>query len=794
MNKLLIKVNKKLARKSFRYQVSLLFILGIAIIVFIASIAINTLTTQIITKDYIKQGEIITHVLANKSAIALLYGSKESAQDAVDSILSFPNVKQVVILEANLKPLYQFGDIREWQGVIKTEVSPNPVLEFEDNKFWQFTAPVIIKTGNSGDTPNTPFEENANSQIVGYVKVLLSKEDLHDINSYLTYANTAIIILIASILFLIMQQLIKRMTAPLQIFAETMHSAEKGKKGIRLNLEGSQEILQMSNDFNKMMTVLEDHESELEVARDKAVESARIKSEFVANITHELRTPMNGIMGMLNLLKDMNLSKEQYEYANFARESGELLLLLITDVLDFSKLSAGKLALEQVSFNLREIIEGVMFLHASTERGNGIEVNYLYDRKLPLIIKSDQTRVRQILNNLVGNAVKFTNYGHVTLHAKLISEDDKNITIQFHVEDTGIGIDKSDIGKIFDSYSQRDNSTNRPYGGAGLGLAICKELIQLLNGKIWVESEAGKGSQFFVEIPFLKARQNDEEVDIVENLDAPKEAHARALVICPPGNFLTIMEDLCQEYQIELEWISEGRRIQEALQKSLQENNPFDMFMVNWPNTISNIMPLIAKMKQQPAFAQIKVIQFIQQQLINSDERHPIVDYFITKPIKQGNIVEILIKILKHKIPQGFIKPKIIKLSKKTREKKILVVEDNEVNQRVVLATLKKFGLNADVAINGEVAIESCKQNHYDLILMDCQMPILDGYDATRKIRELESTVEGKHTPIVALTANASKDDRDRCFASGMDDFIAKPFKIDRMSNILNEWLNVEST
>lgn len=397
---------------------------------------------------------------------------------------------------------------------------------------------------------------------------------------------------------------------------------------------------------------------ELKQAAEKAYALAeaadaanRAKSEFLANMSHDIRTPMNGVLGMTELLSQTSLTKEQQEYLGSIRTSGEALLTLLDDILDFSKIEAGKLVLEVTDFDLKEIIRNILFLLSPNANQKGLTLNYSILPEVPIHLRGDPARIRQILMNLVGNAIKFTEKGKVEVKVLVVAQSDQEATIKLVVEDTGIGIPEGRLDSIFEGFIQVDNSTTRKYGGTGLGLTICKQLVALMQGSIEVSSKQGKGSVFCVEIPFLK--------------------------------------------------------------QSLDQKNIFS-------------------------------------------------------------------RTLEHKTKKTKPGTSLIHC-------KILLVEDNFVNQKVALYMLQKWGCSIQVVDNGYRAVEKFKTQHFDLILMDCHMPEMDGYEATQKIREIEKK-EGGHIPIIAMTANALRGDRETCIHAGMDDYISKPFDKKDFLRILMQW------
>ncbi len=527
--------------------------------------------------------------------------------------------------------------------------------------------------------------------------------------------------------------------------------------------------------------------SELVRARERAEEASRAKSEFLANMSHEIRTPLNGIVGTISLLEDTELTVEQEEYLSIVKESAEALLAIINDILDFSKIEAGRLEIEHAPFNLPELLEHVLDLYARAASEKGLEILSDISFDLPPRVIGDSTRLRQILSNLLSNAIKFTETGEVELIACVKEEDEENVRVLFQVRDTGIGIHPEKLDTIFESFTQAESSITRRFGGTGLGLTICKRLCEAMGGRIWVESEPDRGSVFSFEIPFRKA----EGEPVEEGLDLSLLKGRRCLIVDDNATNRKILRRLLEQYGMRAETIHNGFQALRLLERASSKGDPFELVLMDLHMPEIDGLETTRLIRASRLFGSVPIVllsSFAEKTPAETAEELGI-SAILLKPWKRSVLIRHLVRILGG---EGKIEKAKKHAAKERAEDTglwVLLAEDHRVNRKIITVMLERAGYRVEGAANGREAVEKVKKRRYAAVLMDVQMPEMDGLEATRVIRE---ELGMKDLPIIALTAYATQGDREKCLEAGMDAYVSKPVKREELLRVLGRFARKE--
>ena len=784
-----MKLFKYIERKltgGFKEQLIAIFVIGI-----IASAAISTYLISSFSANSVKQkleteGLQITKDFADRNTLTLLYLSKESAKESVQAIKNFPDVTGVGVFDFNKNPLIKDGNDTFPGG---EEYWPTELeLIKETDNAWYYVSPVYVH-GADPEIAELPFVEGVDEkELIGYVRVYVSKDTLHGLVRSIFQVNIFVTLVLSALLVFILLPITDRVIKPLKQLSGYMREAEEGNLQVRAPIWGNHEITAMQGAFNTMMTSLADREEKLESARNAALQYAHAKGEFAANVSHELRTPLNGILGMLEILKETDLSPKQHEYASVAHDSGNTLLELIDDILNFSKIDAGKVEIDHESFNLRELLDDIVGVLTGQASSKDLDIAYVVNKDVPSQISGDASRIRQLLINLGGNAIKFTEKGEVGFRVHNVTNGGELLRLRFEVTDTGLGISEEAQSKVFEAFQQADASTTKHFGGTGLGLAICRQLVETMNGVIGVDSSPGEGSTFWFELPFKDSISRSNHSQLTQKA-------ASGLRVFVADDSEIIRNNMQQTFEIwgaHVECANKGSDAIEILRNASKSKQSFNVAFIDELMPDINGIELIRSIAKDEHIEPLKLVLMTNQKNPETFvDRFREIDTYIKKPIRQSNIYNCIAEQIDSPIEE--FEQRTQRKSATTKElphfnATILVVEDNRANQQVAQAMLERLGCKSSIASNGIEALKLLESTRYDAVFMDCNMPEMDGYETTQHVRQLKSDVS--QIPIIAMTANVLEGDREKCIEAGMNDYAKKPLKLDTLISVLARWLS----
>ena len=758
---------------------------GVAVVLACVAFVINDV--RMIKSSMVQHLTALTDVLGANSTAALSFSDSEVAEEVLDSLrierdVAFAGIYDV---EGKLFASYPAG-----QHGVQTIDGRLVGTEFMESGYLES----FQRIEHDGET-------------VGFILLRASMDRLDkQLTSYVVIVM--VVVLMAMLVSIMLASRLQRLiSSPILVLAKaTQEIGEQQDYTVRVQKDSSDELGVLCDSFNEMLSRIEERDFELKKYRDhledivdertselqetnrrlrEAIEHANqmavrakaanvAKSEFLANMSHEIRTPLNGVVGMTSLLLNTGLSDEQHGYVKTILSSGDALLTVISDVLDYSKIEAGKLDFEMLDFDLVQLVDEIAVLLAMRAHQKGLEINCLVHPEVPTLLKGDSGRLRQVLINLLGNAIKFTSQGEVFIEVSLDMSTDVNARVRFTVNDTGIGIPADRLESIFESFSQVDASTTRRYGGTGLGLAISKQLVDLMGGKIGVSSELGSGSEFWFQLDL--GRRDGEDVKTLELV----ASGVRVLVIDDSQTALRALSTHLGALGFQVEIASSGAQGLTWIREAAAETKPFQLVLIDCLIPGEDAEASRKAMREYlPPDAKIVALVPLGQAHQGDTQSFTDFDGILKKPVASNKLLACLAGFSSLGPATG--KPREMPDEDQVVELggryvlRVLVVEDNAVNQMVARKLIERLGHTVTVVDNGRQAIELLSRQSIDLVFMDVQMPVMDGFEATKIIRDPGSLVLNHDLPIIAMTAHAMKGDRERCIEAGMNDYVSKP-------------------
>lgn len=821
------KVMHHVKQACYHQQISALLVGVVVCVLFLACGVSAFVTGQQLHARVVTQAKGVVNSISQQAALPLLYGSRQNAAAVMQPYLLFPDVVQIALWEGGDSGLlYQVGELPWLHQQSDLPINQQPVIvggaasganttaittampgetqaraeglmmqspeavfiEAETADYWQVRGAVLVLAEVDALTALEALQPQ--TQELGFVRVMVSKAQVQTQLNAL-YAGHGVLALVLGVIALILGRILgRRMVRSVDQVHEALHELCVGTLSNPLPVSGPQEMRQLRETFNRTVQLIDEREQQLLLACDQAKADGQMKAEFVANVSHQIRTPLNGILGTLNLIEFSHLNDEEKGYLTMARQSGQSLLTLVNSVLDFSALSSGKIKLRLERLNLQNLIESVLALHANTEAGKGLEMVCAYDRKVPIEVVGDMARIHQALNNLIGNAVKFTYSGSVQVRVKVMPPPssfnqgllpDQKL-FQIAIRDTGVGISASEMKHLFEPYTRRQScAVQREFGGCGLGLAITKSLVDLMGGEIHVESLEGEGSQFSMLLPMKLSVQEPPKFEIARHFDF-------IYCVSEPGLHKEALVSVAEQWGIPYAWSFQLYDWERHIPRDVVPQRL--LLLINGIAQMQRYEEHLTQMRERFLPMIVRFYQpLAEDRLLTS-----LIDLHVAKPVRRALLEE---EVLRHvRSVDGFERGRfgadadtveVADTDKQLDQMNILVVEDNKINQQVARATLEKIGCRVTLAENGQIAVDLMQDHCFDLIFMDCQMPVMDGFTATEKIRDIGGVAQ--QVPIIALSANTSGDDQARCRAVGMNDFIGKPFNQHQLRDALQRWI-----
>jgi signal transduction histidine kinase/DNA-binding response OmpR family regulator len=747
--------------------------LASSMLIVFAFVVVNEVMQSL--QDSRQQMETLARVTANNSQGAIMFHDQESAQQILDSLKIVNSIYEATLHSEDGKLLASF---KQEPAIILPSWFPWRELTF--------VQPVTIE------------KERVGTLVLRAEFSTMWLELLFNLSVFTISLVLAFVIAVQ-----LARHLAGKVTRPVSELCEAaLQVSEANNYEVRAVKHENNEVGTLVDSFNAMLEQILRRDQELaqhgvRLEHEKAIAEAanQAKSQFLANMSHEIRTPMNGVLGMAQLLLDTPLTTKQRRFAETVHRSGETLLTIINDILDFSKIEAGHLEFESIDFSVHKIVENIIELFAEQAHSKGLELLYRISKAVPYGLKGDPTRLRQVLSNLISNAIKFTASGEVYVD---VSWDTAPIAantstaqgnmLRISVRDSGIGMDETTLNQLFRPFSQADSSTTRKYGGTGLGLAISKQLVQLMGGDIEVKSEVGNGTTFSFTLPLQNAAYPEKFLPVKQS----GLKNLRLLVAEGNPSNCDILVTYAEAWDMVVDTAADALMVVDMLEQSVLEHRPYDLAIINTKLGGMSGLELGKYIKGDPVFKSVSLVLLGTTKCHNdaSESAQSGFGAYLVKPVHQGDLYQGLLNTLKSapELPVTETTATSSPLAENISAR-ILLVEDNLTNQEVARLMLEAFGCSVHIANNGLEALEAVQKNSYDLVMMDCMMPEMDGYQATRRLRKLQQAGSLPYFPIVALTANAIKGDREKCLNAGMDGYLAKPFSAESLLTTIQDWV-----
>ncbi len=739
----------------------------------------------------------VSTVLAHNLQAAVAFNDRSQAETTIQSVSAVPGIDRAILLSIDGRPFVEYPRTGHREAAVS---APTPATgSVEETMDWRrivVSTPVIL---DRQPLATLVIERNLESLWTALkVRLLLS-------------AAVAVVALLVGLraaarvhadVVRPVRTLVRFMDEVARTHAYERRASADGPREIRRLYERFNDLLgqiglrdaELARHRDELEATVEARTRDLRQAKEAAEAASSAKSEFLANMSHEIRTPMNGVLGMLDLLLDSPLTERQRHFARTAFSSGEALLAILNDILDFSKIEAGRMRLERQSFDLAQVVEETVSLFAKPAQANGVELLCRVDLNLPRRVVGDSLRLRQVLTNLVSNAVKFTMHGEIVVEARSVpAAADEGARVEIVVRDTGVGI--SDVAQkiIFDAFEQADGSTTRRFGGTGLGLSICRRLLQLMGGGIAVTSTIGEGSMFRIWFPLEAAIEDSANTGAsYVTLEG-----VRALVVDDNETNRLIVEHYLKGMRLDVTLCADSRQAFALVRQAATSDRPFDIVLtdLHMPHVDGLSLARALRRDAHTAHIPIAILTSLEASSYADIDAEGAVQAWLTKPLRRhqlGDAVRVLLTGADESeasLSMGGERRDELRLPPGLR---VLMAEDNDVNQLVAQAHLAALGCTVTVASNGREALGLWGVGRYDIVLMDCHMPVMDGYEASLALREVERLSGARPVPVVALTANALEGARERCLAAGMNDHLAKPFTRAQLLQMLRRWSQAE--